>query len=127
MLLVGDIGGTKTNLAVFSPDTGPRAALAEATFPSSRYPSMEELVSEFLTQVDFEVKRASFGVAGLVVGGRARIINLPWVMAEGQLQEALKIPSVRSLTPSSRSWGRRLATRPIHSRRRGSLPYYIRR
>ena len=30
MLLAGDIGGTKTDLAIFSPEAGPRASLAEA-------------------------------------------------------------------------------------------------
>ena len=94
MLLAGDIGGTKTNLAVFSPESGPRAPLAEATFPSARYPSLEALVREFLPQVDVEVERASFGVAGPVVAGRATITNLPWMIAEEQLQGALHLSSV---------------------------------
>jgi glucokinase len=94
MLLAGDIGGTKTSLAIFAPDKGPNAPLAEATFPSCRYSSLEELVREFLAQVDFQVERASFGVAGPVVAGRATITNLPWKMDETQLQEALNLPSV---------------------------------
>jgi glucokinase len=97
MLLAGDIGGTKTNLAVFSPDEGLRAPLAEATFPSGCYPSLEALVSEFLAQIDIEVERASFGVAGPVVAGRATTTNLPWEMDQGQLQAALNIPTVRLL------------------------------
>jgi glucokinase len=40
LLLAGDIGGTKTNLAVFSADAGPRAPLAEARFPSGDYPTV---------------------------------------------------------------------------------------
>ena len=97
MLLAGDIGGTKTNLAVFSPEDGPRAPLAEATFPSARYPSLEMLVREFLSQVNLKANRASFGVAGPVAAGRATITNLPWVMDERQLQEALNLLSVRLL------------------------------
>src|SRR6266566_5689198 len=97
MLLAGDIGGTKTNLAVFSPETGWRLPLAEATFSSANYPSLEALVSDFLTQHNFSVDRASFGVAGPVVSGHATITNLPWVMDETQLQQALHIPSVRLL------------------------------
>jgi glucokinase len=91
MLLAGDIGGTKTSLAIFSPETGPRSPLAEATFPSGRYPSLEALASEFLAQVDLKPGRASFGVAGPVVAGRATITNLPWVMSETQLQTALDL------------------------------------
>jgi glucokinase len=97
MLLAGDIGGTKTNLAIFSPETGWRVPYAEATFPSANYSSLEALVLEFLAQHNFSIERASFGVAGPVVGGRATITNLPWVMEETQLQQALHIPSVRLL------------------------------
>lgn len=97
MLLAGDIGGTKTNLAVFSAETGWRVPHAEATFPSATYLSLEALVQAFLAQHDFSVDRASFGVAGPVVAGRATITNLPWVMEETQLQQALHIPSVSLL------------------------------
>ncbi len=97
MILAGDIGGTKTNLIIVSSETGPRHPLAEATFPSARYPSLEALVSEFLTQVNLKVEQASFGVAGPVVGRRATITNLPWVMDEASLAEALSLSSVHLL------------------------------
>jgi glucokinase len=97
MLLAGDIGGTKTNLAVFSSEAGPRSPLAEATFPSTDYPSLQALVREFLSRIDLQVERASFGVAGPVVGGQATVTNLPWVMQETQLQAALNLSSVRLL------------------------------
>src|SRR5579883_1572635 len=99
MLLAGDIGGTKTNLAVFSTDTedGWRKPLAEATFPSGRYLSLESLVEEFQEQHHFQIERASFGVAGPVLNGRASITNLPWVLEENHLKKALNIPSVSLL------------------------------
>ncbi len=97
LLLAGDIGGTKTNLAVFSSEKGWREPLMEQTFPSGQYPSLEAVVREFLVQQHFSVERASFGVAGPVVGGRATITNLPWVMDKEQLSLALNIPSVRLL------------------------------
>ena len=97
MLLAGDIGGTKTDVAVFSSESGPRAPLAEATFPSGRYPSLEALVHDFLSQVDLNVARASFGVSGPVVAGRATITNLPWVIEEARLQTTLNFSSARLL------------------------------
>lgn len=97
MLLAGDIGGTKTSLVIVSTEAGPRAPLAEATFPSARYPNLEAIVREFLLQVDLKVERATFGVAGPVVAGRARITNLPWVVEEQQLRESLSLASVRLL------------------------------
>jgi glucokinase len=94
MFLAGDVGGTKTDLAVFSPVGGPRAPLVEATFPSADYPSLEAVVREFLGRVDQAVERAAFGVAGPVVGGQARITNLPWVIDAAQLQKALDFSAV---------------------------------
>ncbi len=96
-LLAGDIGGTKTSLAIFSSDNGPRSPLAEATFPSDVYPSLETVVREFLSEVKASVHRASFGVAGPVVGGQAEITNLPWVLDETRLADALGLTTVRLL------------------------------
>ena len=62
MLLAGDIGGTKTVLAVFSPEKGAHAPLVEATFPSGRYGRLEAIVREFMTQITFPIDRACFGV-----------------------------------------------------------------
>ncbi len=97
LLLAGDLGGTKTNLAIFSAEAGLRAPLAEATFPSGRYLNLETLVSEFLAQVETNVDRASFGVAGPVVDGQATITNLPWIMNERQLAATLNLSSAHLL------------------------------
>jgi glucokinase len=97
MLLAGDIGGTKTNLAIFSAEMGWHTPLAEQTFSSAQYPSLEAIVHEFLAQQHFSIDRASFGVAGPVVAGQATITNLPWTIDEKALQKALNIPIVRLL------------------------------
>jgi glucokinase len=97
MLLAGDLGATKTSLAMYVPEAGPRYALKEATFASDRYPDLESLVREFLQQVGVPAKKACFGVAGPVVGGRATITNLGWVMEEKELAEALNLSAVRLL------------------------------
>src|SRR5215471_19080235 len=97
MLLAGDIGGTKTNLAVFSPERGWRVPFAEDTFTSADYPGLEAVVREFLAQHHFAIDRASFGVAGPVVDGHASITNLSWIMDETRLQQELQIPSVHLL------------------------------
>jgi glucokinase len=94
LFLTGDIGGTKTNLALIAPETGPRQPLVEATFPSNTYPNLETIVQEFLRQTGLAVEYACFGVAGPVVNGRATITNLPWVMEEKQLAKSLPIRQV---------------------------------
>jgi glucokinase len=97
MLLAADVGGTKTNLGIYSTEGKPREPIAEYTLLSGRYESLEELVSEFLSEVCIKVDHASFGVAGPVVGGRARITNLPWVIDEAHLRDTLNLRSVRLL------------------------------
>ncbi len=91
MYLAGDIGGTKTSLALFDPDQGPEKPVFEATFRSARYPSLEAVVRDFLGQAHAKVDCAAFGVAGPVVNGRSEITNLPWVMDEAQLRNSLEL------------------------------------
>ena len=90
--LAGDIGGTKTTLALLDPDNPPRVFLEKTTFPSGNYASLEALVADFLKDKDWRLSQASFGVAGPVADGRAQITNLPWVIEEASLSRALKAP-----------------------------------
>ncbi len=85
MILVGDIGGTKTILAVYSNETGLHKPLAEKTFPSAAYASLEMIVREFLNEIALPIDRGCFGVAGPVLQGQARITNLPWVIDAANL------------------------------------------
>jgi glucokinase len=95
--LIGDIGGTKTILAIFSTENGPRLPLAEKTYQSTRYASFESMVSEFLGEVQVQVDRACFGVAGPVLTGRARVTNLPWVVDKAVLKSNFSLSSLKLL------------------------------
>ncbi|GCE30656.1 glucokinase [Dictyobacter alpinus] len=100
MLLAGDIGGTKTNLALYASKDDLRTPLREAKLPSAQYATLAALVHDFIKQVDLsdiKIERAVFGVAGPVVAGKAKITNLPWRMEEKQLEQTLNIPSVTLL------------------------------
>ena len=89
MLLAGDIGGAKTDLAVYSSEAGPYAPLAETEVHSADYGSLEAIAREFLTKVKGSVDRACFAVAGPVINGRAKITNLPWLIDESTLTKEL--------------------------------------
>jgi glucokinase len=97
MLLAGDVGATKTNLAIFSEDEGPHEPLIEATYSSADYPNLQSLAVEFIRTAEFSIDRASIGVAGPVVEGRATITNLSWDIDEGELAEGLGLTSVTLL------------------------------
>ena len=98
-ILAGDIGGTKTNLAIFSSEAGLGSPLAERTFSSGDYTNLESIVREFLFREGngINIDYASFGVAGPVMDGRAKITNLPWVVDEKALACAFGFSSVRLL------------------------------
>jgi len=95
MVLAGDIGGTKTDLAIFSVEGGPHEPLTQTEVHSADYPSLEALVREFLKTVETPVEQACFDVAGPVIDGRVQITNLPWVMDEATLAKDLNFKSVR--------------------------------
>ena len=94
MLIAGDIGGTKTDLAIYSSEAGPHAPLAQTQVHSADYPSLQAMVSEFLVQSKISVDVASFDVAGPVIDGHVKTTNLPWVMDERSLAGDLKLKAV---------------------------------
>jgi len=102
-VLAGDIGGTKTLLAVCeaAPVPGGDGALSIEVLASNRYdsrkfPGLGEICRLFAEEVRRPMPRfAGFGVAGPVTNGRSQITNLPWVLDERDLAQALGIQSVR--------------------------------
>ncbi len=97
MILAGDIGGTKTVLALIDSTAGVQRPLREATFPSTRYASLEAIIQEFLPNLPAPPIAASFGVAGPVVNGRCQITNLPWVIDASSISATFNIPHVHLL------------------------------
>ncbi len=91
MLIAGDIGGTKTDLAIFSSEAGPHSPLAQERVHSADYPSLHAMAKEFLEKAKKPVDRACFAVAGPVIGGRVKTTNLPWVIDETSLAEELNL------------------------------------
>lgn len=89
-LLAVDAGGTKTNLAIFDRDRGLFDPVKEATFVSAHYKSLELLLKDFLQRnQEIKIDIAAIGLAGPVIGGRAKITNLDWVVDANELQQQL--------------------------------------
>lgn len=97
MLLAGDIGGTKTAVALFSTETDTLQPVVEKTFQNRNYDSLEAIIFEFMRENPKAITSASFGVAGPVVKGRANITNLPWVIDQEAIQKAFDFPQVHLL------------------------------
>lgn len=98
MLLAGDIGGTKTRLALFT-SVGNALGMVESTvYPSRSAMTLEGIVLRFLRESgNPPVSAACFGVAGAVVGGQVRATNLPWQVSEAGLARELQVPRVSLL------------------------------
>ena len=101
-VLAGDIGGTKTLLAIceFS-EASERAGasvrvLAQSRYESRKYPGLGAVCASFAKEQARPMPRlAGFGVAGPVVNGRCHTTNLPWILDEKDLVQTLGIEVAR--------------------------------
>ncbi|HZX93872.1 MAG TPA: glucokinase [Myxococcales bacterium] len=102
-VLAGDIGGTKTLLAVCEVGlaTEPSGApsidvLASNRYDSRKYPGLGAICRAFASEMARPMPQyAGFGVAGPVANGRSHTTNLPWILDERDLAALLGIRSVR--------------------------------
>lgn len=92
-ILCGDIGGTKTRLAVYTLDHFPEP-IAENSYLSRNFSSLTEVVHKFLSDLDLSITHAAFGLAGPVSERSCKITNLPWEINADKMEHELQIPSV---------------------------------
>ncbi len=98
MILAGDIGGTKTNLALFEHKDKRLNVIAQHQFSSREFSDLNEVIMLFRQKTSLpSVDAACFGIAGPVIDGRCRTTNLPWDITTSDLQEHLGIQKVRLL------------------------------
>jgi len=84
-VLGGDIGGTKTRLAVIEVCGTQLRTVREQSYASRDYATFDELLGDFLNNSDVPA-RAAFGIAGPVQGRVVQTTNLPWRIDADQLQ-----------------------------------------
>jgi glucokinase len=96
MILAGDIGGTKCNLAAFAQRGGTIELVFQNRYATRDFSSFEQLVDAFrheasqgAIQRDAHFVAAGFGVAGTVLDGRLHAINLPWILDTAALAAKL--------------------------------------
>jgi glucokinase len=94
LVLAGDIGGTKTSLALFSINGDKLRIEAEQNFLSKKYSGLSPILDEFRVRNNESIDAACFGVAGPVVDGHVKTTNLPWIIDSQALRAALKTETV---------------------------------
>jgi len=89
VILAGDVGGTKTDLALLERQGDHLVERRSHRFESQRYPDLMSVIREFLAPGDASIESAGFGVPGPVVDGRCEATNLSWVVDVRDLASVL--------------------------------------
>ena len=98
MILAGDIGGTKTNLALFEPKIEGLKVKAEHQFASKDFETFADVLRAFEEMTNnSKITVACFGIAGPIINGRCRTTNLPWDISTTDLENHLQIDRIRLL------------------------------
>jgi glucokinase len=98
MILAGDIGGTKTNLALFEMIEGIPQMRVRQQYESRTFSSLSDVISAFKADIpEWSVDAACFGIAGPVISGNCQTTNLPWEITTADLQKQLGTDKVRLL------------------------------
>jgi glucokinase len=105
-VLAGDVGGTKTSLAIFEVDGTRLEVLALEKYPSQQYGSLDEIVRQFVEAQDHSCDWGSFGIAGPVRNGRAETTNLPWLVDAKRLTDEIGFRKVWLMNDlEANAWG----------------------
>jgi glucokinase len=103
MILAGDVGGTKCNLALFQQEGTVLRAVFQRRLGTRSYASLQDLIADFLKQATAAsanhsaIEAVALGVAGVIADGRHYSENLPWVVDIAPLVRQLSVNSVELL------------------------------
>ena len=92
LVLCGDIGGTKTLLAVAALDGDRLEVVFERRYADRDFAEFTDLVSAFRDEARTRVERACLGIAGPIDGRRVAVTNFPWRIDADSLEALLGVP-----------------------------------
>ena len=86
MILAGDIGGTKTILALYEQQSSEWTCYKKKIFSSAEFSRFSNLLEAFLdAETGLVLQSVCIGVAGPVVDGDCVTTNLPWVLKRKEI------------------------------------------
>lgn len=95
MILAGDIGATKTRLALYDFENDMLVRKEVQTFVSREFNTFEEVMEKFLSETRANVNKACVGVPGPIINGQAQATNLLWKIKEQSISQTLQIDKVK--------------------------------
>lgn len=97
LVVAGDVGGTKTNLALFRVNDGLEEVRLQ-TYASGDYASLQDLIGDFFAADNQEIPaRICLGVAGPVINENAQLTNLGWNVRISDLSEKTGVSKIKLL------------------------------
>jgi glucokinase len=96
LVLAGDIGGTKTRLALVKVQGTSVSIQRECSYPSQAHAQFDELLGYFLQDSDTHI-HAALGIAGPIKGRVVSTTNLPWYIDADALQQRFGLRSCNLL------------------------------
>ena len=93
-VLAADVGGTKTELALFQIKKGKLIPIKNQRYPTTDHRSFVEAIHHFHDDKSYLIDCACLGVAGTVEGDKVRGVNFAWEIDAKKLESDLNIKSV---------------------------------
>src|SRR5580704_5542609 len=90
-ILAADIGGTKTNVALYQSGAAGLTITREQRYVSANFPSLTDIIHDFCG--DTLPDRIAAAVAGPVIDGKSKLTNLPWVLDSKTMSGGLQAPA----------------------------------
>ena len=104
LYLAADIGGTKTHAAFYVEENGEFVKKRERKYPSQEHATLEEILIDFAEGA--KIKRMCLGIAGPIKDGICKATNLPWVIDEKNIKQALGVDEVYMINDlEANAWG----------------------
>jgi len=99
VILAGDVGGTKCNLALFAEKNGELEVVFRERFASKEFAQFDLIIKEFSRRAaphlgSSKIRAAGFGVAGPVINNRIHATNLPWIVDAETLSKEVGVGSI---------------------------------
>lgn len=106
MVLVGDVGGTKTILALYEQGENGWVCSKRTLYASSKYSVFTDLLKAFLSDINSTITSVCIGVAGPIVNGNCVTTNLPWILNRDEIGQFVNAPHVWLLNDlEATAWG----------------------
>ena len=91
MILAGDCGGTKTELALYEKKNKKPVKVISEKYFNKDFSTLEDIIFSFLRDKNAKIESACIGIAGPVENGKVISTNLLWDLDEKSLSKTLGI------------------------------------